>query len=315
MKKADDNRGSLLEKAANRLRNAPQNGPGRGSPSTQALQDSVNAAASPGQPPPLTVAQEVEAGPGGSAQVTVDLDGLKAQGYLTPYGERTQVAEEFRIIKRPILDNAFGRGASLVEQGNLIMVTSALPGEGKTYTAVNLAMTIAMEMDKTVLLVDADVGRARIHDLLKIPLGPGLIDLLTDPSLDVGAVMLRTNVPKLRVIPMGRHHPHSNELVASEAMRKLTHELATRYSDRVVIFDAPPVLPTSEAVVLAALMGQIVFVVEAERSLQGAVQDAIGLLNTSKPVGLVLNKSNQQGGGHGYYGSGYAHYGYHGATT
>ena len=193
------------------------------------------------------------------------------------------------------------------------MVTSSVPGEGKTYTAINLAMSIAMEMDKTVLLVDADVGRARIHQLLKVPLGPGLIDLLTGDSKDVGDVMLRTSVPKLRVIPMGRFHPHSNELLASDDMRRLTQELAQRYSDRMVIFDAPPLLSTSEAVVLASLMGQIVFVVHSARTLQGRVKDALSLVDASKPVGLVLNKV-RKGLGSDYYGYGsygYGTYGYH----
>ena len=306
MSNANDDRASLIEKAADRLR--------QGQPATRARPASAappapgsapGASWPPGAPPPAQPQRGPERGP----EATIDLAGLKAQGYLTPEGERSQVAEEFRIIKRPVLENAFGRNTSLVDHGNLAMVTSAIPGEGKTFTAVNLAMSIAMEMDKTVLLIDADVGRARIHDLLKVPMGPGLIDLLTDSSLDVGDVMLRTNVPKLRVIPMGRYHPHANELVASETMRQLTQELATRYPDRMVIFDAPPILATSEAVVLAGLVGQLVFVVEAERTLQGNVQDALGLLDTAKPVGLVLNKSRTHSG-HGYYGYGKYGYGY-----
>lgn len=244
-------------------------------------------------------------------QVTLDLADLKAQGCVTPEGDRTRAAEEFRIIKRPLLDNAFGRTSSLVEQGNLIMVTSSVPGEGKTYTAVNLAMSIAMEMDKTVLLIDADVGRPRLHKMLGIQMGPGLVDLMVDSSLDVGDVILRTNVPKLRIIPMGKYHPHANELLASGDMQRLMHELASRYEDRVIIFDSPPLLVTSEAVVLSNLVGQIVFVVEAGKSLQHSVKDALGLLDASKPIGLVLNKTRQIGGdyyGYGSYG-GYGGYG------
>jgi protein-tyrosine kinase len=126
------------------------------------------------------------------------------------------------------------------------MVTSAIPGEGKTYTALNLAMSIAMEMDKTVLLIDADAGRARIHDLLNIPLGPGLLDLLIDESLDVADVMLRTNLPNLRLITLGQFHPHSTELLASDNMRRLVAELETRYPDRVIILDSPPSLPPAK---------------------------------------------------------------------
>jgi protein-tyrosine kinase len=313
MSKDDADRTSLLEKAVNRRSQVAPKAQGMGAPIAAAsLRVSDRPTDLP--PPPLRTAPGGR-GPGGQDQspvVTIDLEGLKAQGYLTPDADRTRVAEEFRIIKRPLLGNAFGREASIVTQGNLVMVTSGLPGEGKTYTAVNLAMSIAMEMDKTVLLVDADVGRARVHELLKIPMGPGLIDLLTDPSLDVGDVICRTNVPKLRVIPMGRYHARSTELLASEAMRQLTQELATRYSDRMVIFDSPPLLATSEAVVLAGLMGQLVFVVEADHTPQHIVRDALSLMDDSKPVGLVLNKIRSSSSA-GYYG--YGNYGYHGSTT
>ena len=312
MSDASTERESLLEKAVQQRRQAPGGGrPADGQPAAPgpaaapaAAEGGVSAPAPPGAD---------QASPGVS--VTIDLPGLKAKGYLTPDGERTRVAEEFRIIKRPLLENAFGRAAALVENGNLIMVTSAVPGEGKTYNAINLAMSIAMEMDKTVLLVDADVGRARVHDVLKIPMGPGLIDLLTHDSLDAGAVMMRTNVPKLRVIPMGRYHLHATELLASDNMRRLTRELSTRYNDRVVIFDSPPLLAASEAAVLAGLMGQIVFVVQSGRTLQAQVKDALTLVDTSKPVGLVLNKVGKATGGD-YYGYGsYGYSDYHGAKT
>lgn len=243
-------------------------------------------------------------------EVSIDLARLRQMNYITHSGERTLLAEEYRLIKRPLLANAFGKNAALVEHGNIIMVTSARAGEGKTFTSINLAMSIAMEMDKTVLLVDADVGRARVHQVLGTPMGPGLIDLLVDDNLDVSDVIIRTNVPKLSLIPMGRYHAHSTELLASDEMQRLVMELANRYSDRIVIFDAPPLLLTSEAVVLAGLMGQIVYVVMAEKTPRGAVRDALALLDANKPIGLVLNKS-RRGPGDSYYGYGYG-YGYGG---
>lgn len=239
--------------------------------------------------------------------VHIDLDRLEKMNYITHEGERTVLAEEYRLIKRPLLENAFGKNADLIEHGNLIMVTSARAGEGKTFTSVNLAMSIAMEMDRTVLLVDADVARPRVHQVLGTPLGPGLIDLLLDDSLDVGDVMLKTNVPKLSLIPMGRYHDHSTELLASEDMLRLTKELAGRYPDRVVIFDAPPLLVTSEAVVLSGLMGQIVFVVLAEKTPRAAVRDALSLLDANKPIGLVLNKCRRGPGDTYGYGYGYGY--------
>lgn len=302
MTKGNDGGSSLIEQAAERLRQqASSDSPGNRTGSAERQQDSDVPGAS-GKPVEY---DDVDRG----ARVDIDLAGLRSQGYVTPDADRSRVAEEFRIIKRPLLENAFGRTASLVEQGNLIMITSSLPGEGKTYTAINLSMSIAMEMDKTVLLVDADVGRARVHRALKIPSGPGLINLLLEKDLDVGDVMLRTNVPKLRIIPMGKYHPQANELLASGEMQRLMHEMASRYEDRIVIFDSPPLLVTSESVVLSNLVGQIVFVVEAQKSLQHTVKDALGLLDASKPVGLVLNKTRHLAGG-SYFGYGGYGYGY-----
>jgi protein-tyrosine kinase len=299
---------SLIEKAVERLGDAP-----KGKAGTTSQEAHVDARENRPLEPP--VAREPEARrprDERDLEVEIDLAALKSRGYVTGDGERTRVAEEFRVIKRPLLENIFGRGAALVDHGNLIMVTSAHSGEGKTWTAINLAISIAMEMDKTVLLVDADVGRARVHEVLGTPLGPGLIDLLTHENMDVSDVILRTSLPKLRVIPMGRYHPHSNELLASQEMTRLTRELATRYPDRIVIFDSPPLLMTSEAVVLAGLMGQVVFVVESERTSQTRVKDALGLLDANKPIGLVLNKTRRTLGTD-YYGYGsYGYGGYHG---
>lgn len=247
---------------------------------------------------------------------TIDLQRLKAEGYVTPMDGRSRVAEEFRMIKRPLLINAFGKGETfgqgeaLVPDGNMVMVTSTYPGEGKTFTAINLAMSITKEMDKTVLLIDADVGRSRIHRILGTPAGPGLIDLLLDENIDLGDVIVRTDIPNLRVLPMGRSHAHATELLASNEMGRITHELATRYPDRIVIFDSPPLLITSEAVVLSSHMGQIVFVVESGRTPQGAVKAALALLDDNKPIGLVLNKTRQALGA-GYYGYSYSYGSYH----
>ncbi|MFO7858245.1 MAG: XrtA-associated tyrosine autokinase [Ectothiorhodospiraceae bacterium] len=295
----DPDQASLIEKANRRLQQPAPRAPASG---PAGFQPRGSQAGAPG-------AGDQAAAEHNAKAVHIDVGRLRAQGYLTPDGERTRVAEEFRIIKRPLLDNAFGKSAALVEHGNLIMVTSAIPGEGKTYTAMNLAMSIAMEMDKSVLLIDADAGRPSLHELLGTPLGPGLMDLLIDDSLDVGDVMLRTNIPKLRVIPVGQLHAHSTELLASDSMGHLVRELETRYSDRVIIFDSPPLLATSDTVVLSGLAGQVVFVVEAGRTRQGHVKDALGLLDSTKPVGLVLNKVRKTAGssyyGYGSYGSSY----------
>ncbi|MBI3772207.1 MAG: tyrosine-protein kinase family protein [Gammaproteobacteria bacterium] len=241
-----------------------------------------------------------------SGRVMLNLGRMERSGYLTPETGRTQLAEEMRHIKRPLLLNAFARGAAQIKNGNLIMVTSSRPGEGKSFTSLNLAMSIAKERDKTVLLVDSDVAKPSISRILGIETGAGLVDYLLDESMDLPEVMLRTNVPNLRLLPAGRRHIHSTELLASEAMQRLTEELSQRYPDRVVIFDSPPLLATTEASVLAQWVGQVVMVVESEKTTKQELNESLSLLgDDEKVVGLVLNKSRASLGTdyYGYYGS------------
>jgi protein-tyrosine kinase len=237
---------------------------------------------------------------------TIDMANLEKHGFLTPDMESTSLAEEYRLIKRPLLMNAMGKGAAPVENGNLIMVSSALPGEGKTFTSVNLAMSMAMELDVTVLLIDSDVVKPALTNLFGLESRPGLIDLLLDDHLDIGDVIVNTSLKKLRVIPAGRSHVYSTELLASDQMRRITQELSQRYSDRIVLFDCPPLLATSQATVLSHLIGQVLMVVEAGKTSESVVTDAISLLDTNKVIGMVLNKSRGAFRGDyygGYYGS------------
>lgn len=238
----------------------------------------------------------------------LDLVRLKAAGLITPEAERSQIAEEFRMIKRPLLKNAFGQGAPLVENGNLIMVCSGFPSEGKTFTSINLALSIASEMDHTVLLVDADVARPAVTSYFGIDKGPGLVDYLLGEQPDLSTLLIKTDIPKLTLLPAGKRHHHSTELLASESMRNLLEELSVRYPDRVIIFDSPPLLVTSEASVLASLVGQIVIVVESEKTTQTALKEALSLLDPDKSIGLVLNKSRQPFGSE--YGTYYGYYGH-----
>jgi exopolysaccharide/PEP-CTERM locus tyrosine autokinase len=240
-----------------------------------------------------------------SRRLMLDLAKLEKMGFLTPESGRSQLAEEMRHIKLPLLLNAFVDQSDFSKNNlNLIMVTSSRPGEGKTYTSLNLAMSIAKERDKTVLLVDADVAKPGVTRVLGMESAKGLVDYLLDDGLDIPDVMLKTNVPNLRFIPAGRRHIHSTELLTSENMKQLIEELATRYPDRVVIFDSPPLLATSEASVVAELVGQIVMVVEAEQTSKEEVQEALSLIGENKVLGLVLNKSRGSFGTdyYGYYG-------------
>jgi protein-tyrosine kinase len=242
-----------------------------------------------------------------SVRLDLDLAKLASVGFVTPDMPRSRIADEFRVIKRPLIANASAKGSVQIKNGNLIMVTSAVPGDGKSFSAVNLAMSIAMELDRTVLLVDADVARPSLPRTLGIPDTPGLLDVLDDKSVDLGQVLLRTNVEKLTFLSSGRLHSRAAEMLASDAMTDLLNELATRYSDRIVVFDSPPLLVTTEARALASRMGQIVFIVDAENTLQSEVKRALATIEACPIKLMVLNKARTTG--QGAYGYGYG-YGY-----
>jgi receptor protein-tyrosine kinase len=224
-------------------------------------------------------------------QVDLDLVKMRETGMVTAAGGRTSLLEDFRIIKRPLLKRAFEEISPKGKPGNLIMLTSSLPGEGKTYCAINLAMSIAMELDHTVLLVDADVARPSVLRTLGLPAHRGLMDLLIDDKLDVSDVLLRTNVDTLSILSAGTSTPRATELLASSTMAALVNEIANRYPDRIVIFDSPPLLLTSEARALANHMGQIVVVVEAQKTTQHALGEALRQLEGCPNVNLIYNKT------------------------
>jgi protein-tyrosine kinase len=238
-----------------------------------------------------------------SRPVTLDLARLARNGFLVPGADRSQMEEEYRIVKRPLLKNAAGDSAAPIARANLIMVTSALPGEGKTFSAINLAMSIAMELDHTVLLVDADVVRPAVLDRLGLQPTKGLLDVLTNPGTDLSEVLLKTNIPKLTVLPAGTSQHRTTELLASAAMVDLLDELATLYADRIVIFDAPPLLPSTESRVLATHMGQVVVVVEADKTVRSTVTQAFATLESCPVVMALLNKCRGKvsNSAYGYY--------------
>jgi len=237
----------------------------------------------------------------------IDMSRLESIGLIAPPQDRAKLAEEYRRIKRPLLSNAFGNDADAVESGNVIMVASAMSGEGKTFNTVNLALSMANEMDITVLVVDLDVLNPALTRLLELDERPGFTDVLSDPDVTLADVILSTNIPKLKILPAGRRHAQANELLASDQMRRATRELSTRYPDRIVIFDAPPLLLTSEANVVSGLVGQILLIVEAGETPQNAVREAVALLDDRKVIGIVLNK--YKGSDKGQYGAYYGAYG------
>jgi protein-tyrosine kinase len=244
-----------------------------------------------------------------SKSVELDLMQLAEQGYLVPGAARSALVDEFRGIKQPLLKNARAQVDSAAglphssthsspnsnppSHANLIMVTSALAGEGKTFCAVNLALSIASEVDASVLLVDADVLRPSVMSRLGVPgHHKGLLDLLSDTTLELPELILKTNIPKLSVLPAGAPTSHSTELLGSDALRELLHEIATRYPERIVIFDSPPLLSTTESRVLAARMGQILMVVGADSTQTLDLAQAYTALEHCPLVLSVLNKSS-----------------------
>jgi protein-tyrosine kinase len=292
---------SIIEKAASRIDR--QRSAANASPAIPVGQIEAGTVHVPADIPGVTVAdtvihETVHAIPAAPAapkvstrRVELDLTRMREQGMVTAASGRTSLLEDFRIIKRPLLQRAFSERARGEKPGNLIMVTSSLPGEGKTYTAINLAMSIAMELDHTVLLVDADVARPSVLRTLGLPPQRGLMDILVDDKLDMADVMLRTNVDTLSILPAGTSTPRATELLASSTMSNLVNEIANRYPDRIVIFDSPPLLLTSESRVLASHMGQIVMVVEAQTTTQHAVKEALGQLEGFTNVNLIYNKT------------------------
>lgn len=243
----------------------------------------------------------------------IDLHKIRSRGFLLPDSGRTQLAHEMRRIKRPLLLNIqkaralAGTDGAPRNPANLIMITSALPGEGKTFTAINLAMSMAAELDRRVLLVDADVARGDVSRQLGLPPQRGLSDLLQETGHLHEDAVLTSNVERLSILPAGSPTDHVDELFASEMMQLVLRSLAEADPQRVVIFDASPLLATTEAAVLARQMGQTVLVVEAGRTPQDAVAQAIDQLEGCENVSLVLNKTSGKdtsGYGYGYgYGS------------
>lgn len=305
---------SLIEKAAERLEQLRRAGldvaqpllapasPAQ-APAAQASAPDAPIATVAAQPVQPEVSTEAQRPTARAAQL--DLAALGAAGFVTPDFPRSTIANQFRVIKRPLLVNAAGRGASVVQAGNLIMVTSAMAGEGKTFNAINLAMSIAMEQDHRVLLVDADVARPSLSKVLGLPPGPGLLDLLVDDRIEMADALLRTNVDKLTLLPSGTPHPRATELLASDAMTALILEMGRRYPDRIIIFDSPPLLLTTEARVLATHMGQIIVVVQAERTLQTQVKHALTTIEACPVKLMVLNQV--RGGDQDAYGYGYGY--------
>jgi len=226
--------------------------------------------------------------------ITINQDALRAAGMLPPAHQERELAQQYRQIKRPLINLALGRGVARVPNGNLIMLASAMPGEGKTFMSLNLAFSMQLEADMTVLLVDGDVVNPRVSQIFGAENELGLLDLIRDPSLALKTVILPTNVPGLSFLPAGRQDANATELLASSRTQEVVSHLGSDDPSRLVLFDSAPLLLTTESHALAQLVGQIMLVVKADQTPQQAVLDAIETLSDGKAISLVLNQSMEQ---------------------
>jgi protein-tyrosine kinase len=239
--------------------------------------------------------------------IQIEWQRLGGAGFISPEQTNSQLSEEYRVIKRPLVANAMNGKSRGIVHSNLILVTSSLPGEGKTFSAINLAISIANERDKQVLLIDADVAKPSVSKVLGIKDSPGLIEYLDGSVNDFSEIILQTDIEGLRLIPAGKRHGYSTELLASNKMKQFSMELSERYADRIVIFDSPPLLAATQGEVLSTMVGQVVLVIEADQTQQNDVMESVRKLKDCDVVLALLNKTrhnfNLNYYGYGNYGS------------
>ncbi len=281
-------KGSLLERAADiydfgaALR-------GRAAPAVEIPADMPPA-------PPVEIAQSVaETGMPAAAPAQrardwtgrpqpIDRQKLAEAGYIQPDGAVTALSEEFRILKRDLIAQLAGNA-----RGNVVLICSAHSGEGKTFCAINLALSLAAERDREILLVDADFGKPGIPEALGLSGGPGLMDALADPTIGIEDCILRTDIPSLSVLPAGQHSNSDTEFLASSRTAALLRRLTEGRPDRIIIFDSPPLLAASPAAVLAQNAAIALLVVRADSTAESALRDAAGMLKGGAQVQLLLN--------------------------
>lgn len=220
----------------------------------------------------------------------IDRELLRENGLIVPEGSVTALLEEFRIVKRQLLVQAAElRRQKADPRAQRVLVSSPHPNEGKTYCATNLALSIAAEKESDVLLVDADFAKPSVLSALGLPGGPGLMDALMDETVDVTDFVLGTDVPGLWVLPAGDATTNDSEYLTSSRAAKVLDRLTQNAPNRMVIFDSPPALAASPAAELAKYVGQVLVVVRADSTGQGALEDAVSLLSACPNVQLLLN--------------------------
>jgi protein-tyrosine kinase len=287
---------SLVEQAIARMRNQARAAAGP---------KMAEVGSKPASPPPV-IDRLPEAAPGPAKSMTLDMDALRARGYLPESGMDKPFSDHYRRIKRPLIDKAMS-GLAAVGEPLVIMVTSALPGDGKTFTSINLALNMALERDISVLLVDCDVAKRHVSEIVGLKEEAGLLDALADESVDTESLIVQTHLRGLSILPAGKRREGTAELLSSNRMRQIVVNLAKRNPRRIVLLDSPPLLITNEGRTLVKIAGQVALVVRAGQTPRHAVQDALGLFDAQQAGGIILNQV-QVTRLEGYYG--YGSYGY-----
>ena len=294
---------SLVEQAIARMRNqakaaAPQKAAdARGAPGTAAKTATAPAgrAAAPLRP---------------ARRISIDRAVLRANGYLAEEAQDRHFADHFRRIKRPLVEKAMSSDAA--GESQVIMVTSALPGDGKTFTSINLALSIALERDVSALLIDCDVAKRHVAQITGLEDEIGLLDALSDESLDIESLVVETDLPRFSILPAGRRVDGTAELLSSNRMRQIIAQLCMHNPRRILLLDSPPLLITNEGRALLKVAGQVVLVALAGHTPRHAIEDAMALIGPQQAGGIVLNQV-APGGHDGYYG--YGSYGVDGSDA
>jgi protein-tyrosine kinase len=238
--------------------------------------------------------------------ITIDNAALRAMGYFPEQSCDRHFADQYRRIKRPLIDNALS-GEAAVGSAQVIMVTSALPGDGKTFTSINLALSMALERDVSVLLVDTDVAKRHVSEIFGLRTHKGLLDSLVDDNVDAESLIVPTTTRGFSLLPAGSPTVGTAELLSSSRMRNIVAGLCGRNPRRILLLDSPPLLVTNEGGSLVKIASQVVLVVRAERTPRQAVQAAVAMLDPKQTGGIVLNqvhgKANEGYYGYGSYGS------------
>jgi protein-tyrosine kinase len=281
---------SLIESALEKLRRVGEPGHDK----SLAVARAANAPASAPKAAPVVVPPAREYI---HRRIAIDTKALRSAGYLPDVGLERRFADHYRQIKRPLIDKAFSGGAEM----RLIVISSALPGDGKTFTTINLALSMARERDVSVLLVDADAPKARTSEVLGLRRERGLLDALVDESLDVESLIVQTDVRGLELLPAGKLIESAPELIASARMDQIAARLSARNPRQIILFDSAPLLVSSEARTLLRVPGQVVLVVRVGVTPRQAAIDALAHIDKKKLQGLILNQATFSKVG-GYYG-------------